>query len=86
MSQSMPKRPLTLTYIFFYLLFWPDTWRIVFGLAVAFIIAPHLNGTEADLPRTLMIGIMLVAIGYAVSAKPAQFITTKLRSLILKSR
>lgn len=86
LTQSRPKRPLTPTYLFFYLLFWPDTWRIVFGLAVAFIIAPHLKGTEADLPRTLMIGIMLAAIGYAVSAKPARFISTKLRSLILKNR
>jgi hypothetical protein len=82
----MTKRPLTPTYIFFYLLFWPDTWRIVCGLAVAFIIAPHLNGTEADLLQTLMIGIMLAAIGYTVSAKPARFISTKLRSLILKNR
>ena len=82
----MPKRPLTPTYILFYLLFWPDTWRIAIGLAVALIFAPHLSKTDSSPIETGMIAIMLAVIGYAASAKPAQIISTRLRNLILKRR
>jgi len=82
----MPKRPLTPAYIIFYILFWPDTWRIVFGLAAAFLIAPHLSRTDDSQLETGMLIIMIAAIVYAVSAKPAQIISIKLRRFILKNR
>jgi hypothetical protein len=81
----MHKRPFTPTYIFFHLLFWPDTWRIVIGLAVALILTPNLIKTDSNLIESGMIAIMLAAIGYAVSVKPAQIISIKLRRLILKN-
>ena len=82
----MNKRPITPTYIFFYILFWPDSWRIVMGLITAFILTPYIVGTEGGLAETSMLSVMLAAIGYAVSAKPARWFSGKLRQLILKGR
>lgn len=85
-TQSMPKRPFTPTYILFYLLFWPDTWRITIGLIAGILLTPHLTKTESNPLQTGMLFIMLAAIGYAASAKPAKIISTKLRTLVLKNR
>ena len=80
----MAKRTLTLTYIFFFLLFWPDTWRILIGLVIGGVVAPVLNKADDTVFTRIMLFIMPAAIGYAASARPAQFISAKLRQFILK--
>ena len=82
----MAKKALTPTYIFFFLLFWPDTWRIFIGLAIGGLVAPRLGGAHDTATTSVILFVMLAAIGYAASAKPAQFISAKLRHLILAKR
>ena len=82
----MSKRTLTPTYILFYILFWPDTWRILIGLIAGGLLAPKLMGSDSPPMQTGMIFIMIAAIGYAASAKLGKLISLKLRKLVLKDK
>ena len=78
------KRPLTPTYIFFYILFWPDTWRIVIGVAAALILVPRILPSEQSVLRLGMVYVMIACIGYALSSAPAGGITRGFKRLLLK--
>ncbi len=80
----MGKRPLTPAYVFFYLLFWPDTWRIVIGIAAALVLTPLLLSPDENVLRTGMLHIMIAAIGYAAAAWPARGIARGFKRLLLK--
>jgi hypothetical protein len=77
------KRPLTPAYIIFYILFWPDTWRILAGLVLSLLITPHILPADLGTGGRAMLYVMVAAIGWAMSGKPAAWITGKLKSLIL---
>ena len=80
------KRKLTPAYLFFYLLFWPDTWRIAFGVVAAGLLTPRILPADRVLFEAAMVFVMLACIGYAVSAKPARRFTLWLQKAVLKNR
>ena len=80
------KRPLTVGYVFFYLLFWPDTWRILIGVAAAWGLAPRLVSSAMGPLGAAMIYLMLATIGYALSAVPARWISAGIKRLVLKGK
>ena len=82
----MTKRTLTPGYLFFYLLFWPDTYRILIGLAAAVVLAPRVTPADHGGFGQVMMHVMLACIGYAAGAKPARAISNKLKQLVLKER
>lgn len=79
----MSKRPITPTYILFYILFSPDTWRILAGIALSFFVTPGLLRPDMGAPGRVMLHIMVAAIGWAISGIPAKWITAGLKKLIL---
>ena len=82
----MRKKPLTPGYVFFYILFWPDTWRILIGIAAACLLAPRFVYPDLGTLDTGMIYVMLASIGYAFSSLPARWISDKIKNLILKDK
>lgn len=80
------KRPLTAGYVFFYLIFWPDTWRILIGVAAAWGLAPRLVSPSMGAPGTVMIYLMLATIGYALSAVPARWVSAGIKRFFLKGK
>lgn len=80
----LPKRPITPAYVFFFLLFWPDTWRILFGLIAAAVVPPLIMPPDLGWFGTGMFYVMIACIGYAASAAPARGIARLLRRWILK--
>ena len=82
----MTKRPMTPAYLFFYLLFWPDTWRIVIGLAAALLLAPRITPSDQGTFGLVMMHVMLACIGFAASAKPARGIAGFFRKRVLKGK
>ena len=78
------KRRLTPAYIIFYILFWPDTWRILIGLLAAVLFTPHILTADMATAGRAMLYVMVTAIGWALSNKPAVWITTQLKKMILK--
>ncbi len=82
----MNKRPLSVSYIFFYILFLPDTWQVAIGIAVAWIFAPRAITPDSGVFGRVMLYIMIATIGYAASRLPARGITRALRKLILGDR
>jgi len=82
---SVHKRPLTPAYIFFYILFWPDTWRIVIGVAAAFLMAPMIMPEAQRNFNLAMLYVMIACIGYAVSSAAGRTITRGLKKLLLKT-
>lgn len=79
----MPKRPVTPTYVIFYILFLPDSWRILLGIGLGALLGPHLIEPGMDTAGRAMIFLMLAVIGYTVSGVPAKWITKGLKKWIL---
>ena len=77
------KRPLTLAYAIFYILFWPDTWRILAGLLLALLFTPHILPADLGTGGSAMLYVMVAAIGWALSNKPAVWITARLKRIVL---
>lgn len=82
----MRNKPLTPGYVFFYILFWPDTWRILIGIAAACLLAPRLVYPDLGTLGTGIIYVMLASIGYAFSSLPARWISDRIKNLILKDK
>ena len=57
-----PKRPLTPAYIIFYILFWPDTWRILVGLLLALMFTPLILPADMAAAGRAMLYVMVTAI------------------------
>jgi hypothetical protein len=82
----LPKRKPTPTYLFFYLLFLPDTWRIFMGIILAYFLVPAIAKSDMGTGAIAMLYIMTATIGYAVSTKPGKWISDSLKRLILKDK
>ena len=80
----LPDRPKTPTYFIFFILFHPDTWRILFGFCVSILLTPQLAPPDLATPGRLMLYVMIATIGWAVSGKPAGWITTGLKKWLLR--
>jgi hypothetical protein len=82
----MPQRPKTPTYYVFYLLFSQDTWRLLAGFIAALLLVPNIAPADIGRPGRIMLYVMVLAIGWAATAKPAQWITTALKKYLLGDR
>ena len=82
----MQKRPLTFNYILFYILFLPDSWQVLIGVAVAYFFAPRAAAPETGPIGRIMLYVMIATIGYAASRLPARGITRVIKKLILGDR
>jgi len=82
----LQKGPLTSSYILFYILFWPDTWRIIIGILAAWLLPPHIMPPDLGLFGSGMFYFMIACIGYAASASPARGLSRVLQRLILKKK
>lgn len=79
----MAKRPVTPAYVVFYVLFSPDTWRIVMGIILAFLLVPHIAKSDMTVIARGILYVMVATIGYAASGVPAGGITKILKRMIL---
>lgn len=80
----MARRTVTPAYIIFYILFLPDSWRILIGIAAAALLDHFVTGPDTDAVGRTIIFVMLVATGYAASGIPGRFIAGKMKKWILK--
>lgn len=85
-AEDMPNQhKKTPSYIFFYILFSVDTWRIVLGILFSVLLTPQLlKSSELSPSGIMMLYIMMTAIGWAVASYPAKKIAFFLRKMILK--
>lgn len=79
----MQKRPFSVSYIFFYLLFSDDTWRIAAGFICAVFLGPLVTqGRNLSRGGEAMVWLMIMAIGWSVTAWPAKKITGALQRAV----
>ena len=79
----MRKPTLSVSYIFFYLLFSDDAWRIAAGLVCAIFLGPLLTqGRNLGQGGEVMVWLMILAIGWSVTAWPAKKITGALQRAV----
>lgn len=83
---NKPKQRLTPGYIFFYLFFSADTWRVLSGIVIAMALTPHLSiGRDLSPAARGVLGFMLVAIGWWITGRPmeswAAFLRRRMRSI-----
>lgn len=82
----MRKPTLTVSYVFFYLLFSEDTWRIAAGFVCAVLLGPLLTqGRNLSQAGEVMVWLMLLAIGWSVTAWPAKKITAALQRAVKRA-
>lgn len=81
-----PRRGKTPAYRFFYILFSPDTWRVLLGLAAAFLLIPQVAPPDLETAGRVILFVMLAAIGWAAGAVPADWIVAALKKIILPRR
>lgn len=82
----MAKRPKTPGFIFFYILFSPETWRILSGGILAVLLAPSIAPKELAGAGLWLFYIMLATIGYSVTAIPARALSRLIKKLVLGDR
>ncbi|MDZ7831301.1 MAG: hypothetical protein U5L07_06085 [Desulfobacterales bacterium] len=82
----MPKRPVTPTYIVFYILFLPDTWQILMGIGLALLAQQFATTPEMAVSSKVLIFIMLATIGYTITRLPARWIAGKIKKFFLGER
>ena len=81
------KRKITVGYIFFYILFSVDTWRILLGILISAILTPQLLKTNPlEGAAVVVLYLMMTAIGWAITSFPATKIAMFLRKFILKGK
>jgi hypothetical protein len=79
------KRKITPGYIFFYILFSIDTWRILIGVSISAIFTPQLlKSNKLFMSGEVMLYIMLAAMGWAIASYPATKIALFIRKKLLK--
>jgi hypothetical protein len=86
MKRSPEKRPITPGYIIFYLLYSADTYRIIAGLVFSVLLTPSIAPPELQPAGRLVLYVMVAAIGWAITAKPGQWIADGLKKLILGNK
>ena len=80
------KHPLTFSYVVFYLLLSEDTWRIAAGFVCAVLLGPlATQGRGLQRPAEIMVWIMILALGWSITAWPARKITSALKRAIQKA-
>ena len=86
MGVDMSKRQLTFSYLFFYLLFSADTWRIFFGFIFAVVLGPMVTqGRNLSRGGEVMVWLMIMAIGWSVTAWPAKKIAGVLQQAVKRA-
>ena len=80
------KRQLTPGFIFFYILFLPDTWQIIIGIIAASFLTPAVRPEDLGRGGGIVLFVMIAAIGYAASAAAGRAITRTLKKWILGNR
>ncbi|MDA3895927.1 MAG: hypothetical protein PF482_07260 [Desulfobacteraceae bacterium] len=79
----MTKRPITPSYIVFYILFSPDTWRILMGIIFSVLLSPLAVPPEMGIGAMILIYIMMATVGYSAAGIPGRYIANTFKKLIL---
>ena len=80
------RRPVTPAYVIFYVLFSTDTWRILIGVILAVIFTPRVLTADLHTAGRVMVYVMVATIGWALSGKPARWITAALKKALTGGR
>ncbi len=72
-------------YFIAYFVLSPDTWRILVGTVCAFILTPRLLPVDRTGMGRYVLFIMIVVVGWAVTAAPARWLTERLQSFFKSS-
>ena len=82
----MEPRRLTVSYIFFYLLLAPDTWRLAAGVVMAVCLGPLLvEGRGLNPAGETMVWLMILAVGWSVTGWPARKWTGALQRAVRRA-
>lgn len=79
----MTKRPVTASYIFFYVLFSQDTYRIGFAILFSVLVTPYAYTPDTDIFGRAVLHAMVAGIGFAAGGLLGRLIVRILKKWIL---
>ncbi len=82
----MTKRPVTASYVFFYILFSQDTWRLCVAILFSVLVAPYTYAPDTDIFGRAVLHLMVAGIGFAAGGLPARLIVRMLKKWILGNK
>jgi hypothetical protein len=81
------KRKITISYLIFYILFLPDTYRLIIGLLSAWLLTPYvIESKPMAREGGFVVWVMIATIGYAVSTSVGNMISDWMKNMILPVR
>ena len=82
-EETVPDKPKSISYYFFFFLFHPDSYRILIGFLAAVLLVPQIVTPDLSTAGRVMLYVMVACMGYAIAAKPAVWITSALKKKLL---
>jgi hypothetical protein len=79
----LSKRPRSIRYVVFYLLFWSESWRVMLGVVLALLLAPQVVPPQMERVAAALVWVMLATIAYCLAGYPARKIAQFWQRLIL---
>ena len=83
-GDPLQKRPLTPGYVFFYLIFLPDTWQILIALIAAVTVTPHILTPDVGPVGTAIVQVMIAGNVYAITGPIGRRISRFLQKRIVQ--
>ncbi len=78
----MARQKITPLNVLTHILVTPDTYRVMAGVLLGVLLMPSLIPEQTTVLGRYVLFIMLVCIGWAVSAVPARWIARKLQEMV----
>ena len=83
-ANALQKRPLTPGYLFFYLIFLPDTWQILIAFITAVIVTPRILTPDVGAAGSAIVHVMVAGNVYVITRPIGRRISAFLKKLVLK--
>jgi hypothetical protein len=80
----MARQKITPLHVLTHILVTPDTYRVMAGVLLGAVLMPNLIPEQTTVLGRYVLFIMLVCIGWALSAVPARWIARKLQEMVAR--
>jgi len=82
----MARHPLTPAYVLFYVLFLPDTWQALIGIAGSFLLMPRIIPAGLNTGGKIIAFLMIATILYAATRPVGNWVSKGMKKFFLGNK